>query len=121
MPKTVLLVEDYADTRSFMKVLLESSGYNVCEAEDGYQAVEIAQKNHYDIILMDLSLPKMDGLTATQIIRKSTGYSLTPIIAITAHGDSYFSKAIDAGCNDLLNKPLDIDHLEIMLRHYLPQ
>ena len=121
MPKTVLLVEDFADARSFMKVLLECGGYTVIEAEDGYQAVEMAQANRPDIILMDLSLPNMDGLTATGIIRKFDGYARTPIIAITAYGYSYFNKAMDAGCSDLLNKPLDINHLETMLRHYLPQ
>jgi CheY-like chemotaxis protein len=121
MPKTVLLVEDFADARSFMKLLLENNGYKVIEAQDGYEAVEIAQHNSPDIILMDLSLPNMDGFTATEIIRKFDGFSKTPIIAVTAHADSYFKKAIESGCNDLLSKPLDINHMEIMLNHYLPR
>jgi CheY-like chemotaxis protein len=120
MPKTVLLVEDFADARSYMKLLLEHSGYVVFEAEDGYEAIELAEQNNPDIILMDLSLPNMDGLMATEIIRKFDGFSRTPIIAVTAHGDSYFNKAINAGCNDLLSKPLDINQMEIMLKHYLP-
>jgi CheY-like chemotaxis protein len=62
----------------------------------------------------------MDGLAATKIIRNIDEFAQTPIIAVTAHGDSYFEKAIEAGCNDLLNKPLDIHLLEIMLSHYLP-
>jgi CheY-like chemotaxis protein len=120
MPKTVLLVEDYDDARSFMKLLLEKNGYRVIEAQDGYEAVEIVNRISPDIILMDLSLPNMDGIAATKIIRKIVDFSRTPIIAVTAHGDAYFEKAIAAGCNDLLNKPLDIRLMEIMLKHYLP-
>lgn len=120
MPKTVLLVEDFDDARSFMKLLLEKNGYQVIEAQDGYKAVEIVNRTSPDIILMDLSLPNMDGIAATKIIRKIHDFSRTPIIAVTAHGDAYFKRAIEAGCNDLLNKPLDIRLMEIMLKHYLP-
>lgn len=120
MSKTVLLVEDFADTRSFMKILLECNGYKVIEAENGKEAVESAQHNNPDIILMDLSLPVMDGITATEIIRKFDGCETIPIIAVTAHSDSYFKKAMAAGCSDVLAKPLDINYFETMLNHYLP-
>ena len=119
MAKTVLVVEDYADTRTMMKFLLQSFGFVVIEAADGQEAVEKAQINVPDLILMDLSLPVMDGLTATQTIRKFNGFGKIPIIAVTAYGNSYYRQAIEAGCDDLINKPLDFDKLEPILNQYL--
>lgn len=119
MGKTVLIVEDYADTRTMMKFLLQRFGYEVIEAADGQEAVEKVKQIHPDLILMDLSLPVMDGLTATQIIRKFDGFGKVPIIAVTAYGNSYYRRAIEAGCDDLINKPLDFDKLEPVLEQYL--
>lgn len=120
MKKKVLIVEDYADTRSFMKFLLEGYGYEVFEASDGEEAVRTTREQHPDLILMDISMPVMDGLTATKVIRKSgNGFSHTPIIAVTAFGESYYKKAIEAGCDDLINKPVDFDRLEPVLKQYL--
>lgn len=121
MPKTVLLVEDIVDIRSFIKFRLERKGYEVIEAENGYDAVNIASQQTPDIILMDMALPHVDGLTATQTIRKLNGYHQVPIIAVTAYGDYYFSRAMEAGCNGILIKPLDLDQLDILLNHYLSQ
>lgn len=119
MSKTVLIVEDYVDIRNMMKFLLQGYGYQVLEAADGNEAVESVRKTVPDLILMDLSLPNMDGLTATQIIRKITGLGKVPIIAVTAYGNSYYRRAIEAGCDDLINKPLDFDKLEPLLEQYL--
>jgi CheY-like chemotaxis protein len=120
MPKTVLIVEDYADTRTMMKYLLQGYGYQVLEAENGQEAVDSVQRQIPDLILMDLSLPVMDGLTATQIIRKVDGVgNKVPIIAVTAYGNSYYRQALEAGCEDLINKPLDFNNLEPILEQYL--
>ena len=119
MSKTVLIVEDLPDIRTMMKFLVQSYGYKVIEAADGIEAVESVQKIIPDLILMDLSLPKMDGLTATQTIRKCDGLGKVPIIAVTAYGNSYYRRAIEAGCDDLINKPLDFDNLEPLLQQYL--
>lgn len=119
MSKTVLIVEDYPDTRLMMKYLLQRFGYDVVEAADGQEAVDKVQQAQPDLILMDISLPVMDGLTATQIIRKFDGFSKIPIIAVTAYGKSYYRQAIEAGCDDLINKPLDFDNLEPILEQYL--
>lgn len=118
MAKTVLIVEDYADTRTMMKYLLQGYGYEVMEAENGQEAVDSVQRNLPDLILMDLSLPVMDGLTATSIIRRNGG-SKVPIIAVTAYGNSYYRQALEAGCDDLINKPLDFNNLEPILEQYL--
>ena len=119
MSKTVLIVEDYVDIRAMMKFLVEGFGYQVVEAADGQEAVEKVKKFRPDLILMDLSLPVMDGLTATQIIRKFDGLGKVPIIAVTAYGNSYYRRAMEAGCDDLINKPLDFNNLEPMLDQYL--
>lgn len=120
MAKKVLIVEDYEDTREFMKILLESYGYKVIEAADGIEAIDRVRQHHPDLILMDISLPVVDGLTATRAIREFDEQSRTvPIIAVTAFGKNYYKKAIEAGCNDLIDKPVDFDSLEPILKSYL--
>ncbi|MCU1289914.1 MAG: divK [Acidobacteria bacterium] len=119
MPKKVLIVEDYQDTRSFMKLLVESYGYMVVEAADGIEAFEEFKKQHPDLVLMDISLPMVDGLTATRAIREIDGNQQVPIIAITAFGKVYYKQAIEAGCNDLIDKPVDFEVLEPVLKQYL--
>lgn len=119
MRKKVLIAEDYDDTRSLMRFILEGFGYQVLEATDGKEAVEAIKVERPDLVLMDISMPVMDGLTATQIIRRSDSGAHLPIIAVTAYGDSYYRKAIEAGCDDLINKPLDFDNLEPVLNQYL--
>ena len=119
MLKKILIAEDYADTRSFMKFLVESYGYQALEAADGQQAVETVRREQPDLILMDLSMPIMDGLAATRVIRGFDGTSRLPIIAVTAHGESFYKQALEAGCDDLINKPLDFAALEPVLSQYL--
>ena len=120
MAKKVLIVEDYEDTREFMKILLESYGYKVIEAADGIEAIDRVKQYHPDLILMDISLPVVDGLTATRAIREfDEDTKRVPIIAVTAFGKNYYKKAIEAGCNDLIDKPVDFDSLEPILKSYL--
>lgn len=119
MSKKVLIAEDYTDTRVLMCYLLQSYGYEVFEAADGQEAVDKAKLNFPDLILMDISMPIMDGLTATQIIRTFEEFALTPIIAISAYGNTFYQQAIEAGCNDLINKPLDFNNLMPILEQYL--
>lgn len=121
MSKTILIVEDFEDSRILMKYLLESLGYIVLEAEDGFKAVEIAKRHVPDLILMDMALPMINGLSATKIIRQFKETSKIPIIAVTASGQFIYPQAIEAGCNDLMLKPLDVDTLQPMIEHYLPQ
>ena len=120
MPKKVLIVEDYDDTREFMKFLLETYGYQVIEATDGIEAIDRVKQQHPDLILMDISLPTVDGLTATRTIRTlDADAGKMPIIAVTAFGKYHYQKAVEAGCNDLIDKPVDFDVLEPILQQYL--
>lgn len=117
--KQVLVVEDYDDARAFMKVWLKSLGYSVIEASDGLEAIEKVKQFHPDLILMDISLPMVDGLMTTRFIREFEGEKHTPIIAVTSFGREYFKKAIEAGCNYLIKKPIDFDEFQPILRQYL--
>jgi two-component system response regulator HydG len=117
--KKILIVEDYADIRLMMKMLVRGYGYEVIEASDGYEAVEKVKQDNPDLILMDLSMPVMNGVTATEIIRSFNGMETLPIIAVTAYDNNYRLKAIKAGCNEVLKKPLDFNRLEPLLNQYL--
>lgn len=121
MKRKILIVEDYDDTREFMKFLLESYGYQVIEAADGIQAIETIKHHFPDLILMDIALPVMDGLTATKTIRKFKDGAAVPIIAVTAHGKTFYQKAMEAGCNDLIEKPIDFDQFENVIHQYLDE
>jgi two-component system, cell cycle response regulator DivK len=115
-----LVVEDFEDSRFMMRRLLEMAGYNVVEATDGQQAVELAVEKHPSVILMDLSLPKLDGLSATREIRKHQGCSDVPIVAVSAHdGPESRSEALAAGCNEYMTKPIDWDQLNELVARYL--
>ena len=119
-PLTVLLVEDTEDNRFMMRRLLEMSGYRVIEAMNGEEAVKLARSESPRLILMDLSLPVIDGLAATRLIRKLPEFEATPIIAVSAHDTSDFqSEAIEAGCNSYVTKPIDFNELEELIAHLL--
>ena len=118
--ETVLLVEDTEDNRFMMRGLLEMSGYRVVEATNGEEAVRLAESEQPDLILMDLSLPVIDGLAATRAIRKLNGLSKTPIIAVSAHDTSDFqSDALAAGCDSYITKPIDFSQLEQLIARLL--
>ena len=113
---TVLLVEDTEDNRFMMRRLLEMSGYRVVEATNGDEAVKLAESEQPGLILMDLSLPVIDGLAATRMIRKLPQLQKTPIIAVSAHDTSDFlSEALQAGCNSYITKPIDFNELEQLI------
>lgn len=119
-PPTVLLVEDTEDNRFMMRRLLEMTGYRVVEAMNGEEAVKLAQRESPHLILMDLSLPVIDGLAATRLIRKLPELESTPIIAVSAHDTSDFqSEAIEAGCNSYVTKPIDFTELEVLIAKLL--
>ena len=117
---TVLVVEDVDDARYFMRLELEQLGYLVIEAEDGAQAVDIALREHPNIILMDLTLPVMDGLAATAMIRSKEEMREVPIIAVTAHQETDFRAGAKAsGFDAYVTKPIDMEWLNELIRGLL--
>jgi CheY-like chemotaxis protein len=121
-PKRVLLVEDFEDSRTGLRKLLEIEGYEVIEAADGAQAVEAALNSKPDIILMDLSLPVIDGVNATKKIKEDTAMNGVPIIALSAHDVSHVQWMVaKAGCVDYVTKPVDFSALLLVMAKYLPR
>jgi two-component system cell cycle response regulator DivK len=120
--KSVMVVEDFEDNRYMMRRLLEMCGYEVLEAVNGEEAVEMALKERPGLILMDLSLPLLDGLAATRRIREHWELRGVPIIAVSAHDTADFhADALAAGCNDYVTKPIDFDQLEGLLQRLMAE
>ena len=117
---TILLVEDFDDTRLMMKMWLTRHGYRVLEAETGEEGVELAQKELPDLIIMDMMMPGMNGLDATQRIREDHALRRTPIVAVSAYGaDEYRSIALEAGCNEYVSTPFEPDSLADLIKTLL--
>jgi CheY-like chemotaxis protein len=117
---SLLLVEDTEDNRFMMRRLLEMSGYTVLEAHNGEEAVQMAASTRPALILMDLSLPIIDGLAATRLIRKLEGFEEVPIVAVSAHDTTDFqAEALEAGCNEYITKPIDFGELEKLIESLL--
>ena len=117
---TVLLVEDTEDNRFMMRRLLEMTGYRVIEARNGQEAVKVAEEERPSIVLMDLSLPVIDGLAATRLIRKLPNCQSIPIIAVSAHDTADFQQeALSAGCNGYVTKPIDFSALETLIARFI--
>ncbi|HSC28895.1 MAG TPA: response regulator [Vicinamibacterales bacterium] len=111
MPR-ILLVEDNELNRDMLTRRLQKRGFEVAIAVDGREGIDKALAEPYDLILMDISLPEIDGWTAARQLRASPQTERTPIIALTAHamaGDR--QKALDAGCDDYDTKPIELDRL----------
>jgi two-component system cell cycle response regulator DivK len=106
--KRVLLVEDNDDNRLIYATILTHRGYSVVEAPNGLDGVLKAEAHHPDLIIMDISLPVMDGLEATRRIRANPSTSSIPVLAVTAHArEADRERALRAGCNDYLAKPVE--------------
>jgi CheY-like chemotaxis protein len=111
MPR-ILLVEDNEMNRDMLSRRLQRKGFEVAMAVDGKQGVEMARAGGYDLILMDMSLPEIDGWEATRQLRAAPETKVVPIIGLTAHamaGDR--EKALEAGCNDYDTKPVELPRL----------
>lgn len=109
---TILLVEDNEMNRDMLSRRLQRKGYEVALAVDGLQGVTMAAAGGYDLILMDMSLPELDGWEATRRVREGETGHRVPIIALTAHamsGDR--EKAMAAGCDDYDTKPVELERL----------
>jgi CheY-like chemotaxis protein len=112
----VLLVEDFEDTRLVMRLQLEDKGFIVFEAENGQVAVETAIREKPDVILMDLTLPLMDGFAATKLIRQNEELKNVPVIAVTAHQEHDFrSDAKASGFDAYVTKPIDVNWLKDLI------
>lgn len=117
---TILLVEDSEDIRLLMKMILEMRGHRVVEAADGGEAIKRSLEERPQLILMDLSMPVMDGWEATRRLRLLEQTRDVPIVGLSAHcHDEPRELAIRAGCDDCISKPVDEGLLDDILARFL--
>jgi CheY-like chemotaxis protein len=114
--RTILVVDDFDDTRLLLRTWLQKKGFRVVEAENGNYAVAAAQSNHPDLIIMDVEMPELDGLSATRKIRQLTDFGAVPIVAVSAYGaDQYRAHALAAGCDEYVSTPFEPEELERLI------
>lgn len=119
--RTILVVDDFDDTRLMMRLWLERRGYRVIEAADGLQAFEVARRESPDLIIMDIEMPGLDGLAATRKLRLEEHLREVPVVAVSAYGEAHWrDRAIEAGCNEYVSTPFDPTELSNLITSLLP-
>lgn len=117
VPRTVLVVDDFDDTRLLLRTWLERRGFRVVEAENGLEAIDQAESESPDLIIMDMEMPQLDGLSATRRIRDLKSFGSVPIVAVSAYGaDQFRDQALAAGCNEYVSTPFEPATLEGIIR-----
>jgi CheY-like chemotaxis protein len=120
--KTVLVVDDTEDIRELMRIQLATLGHRAVEASNGREAFEVASRERPDLILMDMTMPVLDGIGATRLIRKTPSIGGIVIVAFTAlHSGENRRRALDAGCDDYVQKPISVAQLSAILDRHLPK
>lgn len=124
--KKILVVEDFDDTRLMLKCFLEAKGCMVVEGKDGHEAMEMAIREHPDLILMDLHMPVLDGLNATRLLRERKELDGVPVVAISAYdtrGVDFCRNAdlLGLGAIEYFPKPIDFAALEQLLLRLLQE
>jgi CheY-like chemotaxis protein len=115
--RTILVVDDFEDTRLLLRTWLQRRGFRVIEAEDGLEAVKRATTENPDLIIMDMEMPQLDGLAATRQIRLVEKLGEVPIVAVSAYGaDQFREQALAAGCNEYVSTPFEPKSLERIIR-----
>jgi DNA-binding response OmpR family regulator len=116
---SVLIADDSDDTREMFRTLLEMKGYRVLEARDGQEAIDVTVRENPGLVLLDLGLPRLNGLSVIRRLRKELKVVNVPLVVITGY-DKHFETAMAAGCDDYLLKPVDFDRLDTILDYYVP-
>lgn len=118
--KTVLLVEDNDDNQEIYRIILTHHGFSVLQAWDGEGGVRMARHHTPDLILMDLTMPVLDGLEATRLLKADPETAAIPIIALTAHAEAEDREAAEAaGCTSFLSKPVEPQRVAMEVRRVL--
>jgi two-component system cell cycle response regulator DivK len=116
---TVLIADDDDDTRFMFRTLLGTKGYRVVEASDGEEVIDITLRENPGLVLLDLGLPRMNGLNVIRRLRNDLNVIDIPVVVITGY-DKHFDTAVAAGCDDYLIKPIDFERLDSILNYYVP-
>jgi len=115
----VLIADDDDDTRFMFRTLLGTKGYRVVEAGDGEEVIDVTLRENPGLVLLDLGLPRMNGLNVIRRLRNDLHVIDIPVVVITGY-DKHFDTAVAAGCDDYLIKPIDFGRLESILNYYVP-
>ncbi|MDF1498893.1 MAG: response regulator [Anaerolineales bacterium] len=118
----ILYVEDNLDNRILIQRILEAEGYTFLGASNAAEGLQIARANTPDLILVDINMPEVDGLTMTKELKADPRFANVPVIAITANvmrGDR--ERTLNAGCDGYIQKPVDVDLLPRQIVHFLQQ
>jgi CheY-like chemotaxis protein len=116
----ILIADDFEENRIPLKLMLKLAGYDVLEAEDGRQAIEAVRREEPDLVLMDITLPVIDGLQATRELRRSPQFQRLPIVIISAHDNpAVHEEARAAGATAFAGKPIDFEQLKMLIAEWL--
>lgn len=116
----ILIAEDFDENRIALRLILKHTGFDVIEAEDGQQAVDAVRREEPDLVLMDISLPVIDGLQATREIRSDKKFERLPIIVVSAHDNEEIRReAAQAGGSEYITKPIEIEELKRLIEDCL--
>jgi len=111
MPITILIADDYDDNRELLKLLLETANYDVHEAKDGHECVVSARLNLPDLIMVDLSMPQLDGWEVFKVLKADATTAHIPCVAVTAHDDTDCQRALSIGFSAYVAKPFRTDEM----------
>jgi two-component system cell cycle response regulator DivK len=119
---TVLYIEDNVENRILVRRILAAEGYRVLEAGDAEEGMTVARRARPDLIMIDINMPELDGLTMTSMLKADPDFGNTPVVAITANvmkGDR--ERTLAAGCDGYIQKPIEVDEFPSQVAHYLQQ
>lgn len=119
MSNLILYIEDNASNRILVRRILQAEGYEVLEADNASEGISLAREARPDLILMDLSMPEVDGLTATRKLRQTPGMDGVPIVALTANVMKDDRERALEVCDGYIPKPIDVDQFPAEVRRYL--
>ena len=117
--RVILVADDNDDTRTMFATALKARGYRVVEAGDGEEAINVTMRENPGLLLLDLELPRLDGLSVLRRLRNELKMIELPVVVVTGY-EEHFETAVAGGCDDYLLKPIDFDRLNTLLDYYLP-
>lgn len=117
MPKTILIVEDQIDALDMLALLFRNEGYQVITAQDGKDGFDTARNQQPDLVLTDLTMPKLSGFDLIQLLRGTPPLHNVPVIVMSAFGEEMLERALEAGANEVIPKPLRFDRLIDLTAH----
>ncbi len=120
MAQKILIVEDHADAANMLALLLAREGYTTIHAKNGREGFALAIKENPSLVLTDLQMPEMDGVSLVKLLRQQAQFTALPIIIVTAYRTSEFYEAMQAGANDAVFKPIFYDRLVAVIKKFLP-